>query len=107
MAGKDTTRWYSAMVVLKALRPPPGRRKHLWEHTVLLVRAHDEDAARLRAWELAKQHEVEYRNADGEVVRWVRVRVDDVKEVAGDPAVEGTEVWSSFSYRVDPRRADG
>lgn len=53
----------------------------LTERSWFLISAPDEETALVKATELAKAKRESYANADGELVHWVFVRIERVREI--------------------------
>jgi hypothetical protein len=89
----------SSFVVSVLLRgehcPPLPPDERLWQETVLSVRAADEEAARSRALEIARQSECEYESVTGDTVRWVVESVAGAWRFEGE-LPDGAELFSRF-----------
>ncbi|SKB08947.1 protein of unknown function [Prosthecobacter debontii] len=91
--------FYSArllFVVLVADRP--GRKRHLYDETVIIFRAKDSAHAFERALELGREQETDYPNDKGHQVRWALVQILNINHIGR--SVDGKEVASSLHYRT-------
>ena len=68
----------------------------LIERSWFLISAPDEEAALSKATEFAKAKRESYANADGEVVDWVFVRIERIREIMDVELKDGTEVWAEI-----------
>lgn len=93
--------WYWAPARYKSVHVSKPQRKHLWERTVFLVRDETDDQAREIAERLAEEKQHEYLTADGKLLRWVLVDVEEVKSLIDQDLSQGTEVYWEFFYKVD------
>jgi hypothetical protein len=94
------TRWFAAVVVLQSQVGSGWDDEPLLDHQVRLIDAPSAEAAYDQALQLGKQEEHEYRNADGERVRWQFLGLEDLVELLGPP-VSGGEIYSWSSTRSD------
>ena len=81
------------------------------DETVHIFRASDWETAFARARQLGRGHEPEYRNADGELVRWRLAQIATL-DIVRAPDLDGAEVYSrltevsvgpAFDTTFDPR----
>jgi len=94
-------KWFWVSVLFKAEHLSKPRKRHLWERTVFLVRASNKESAECHAQQLAKDKEVEYEAANGDLVRWTYQNVECLNELHNDEITDGTEVYWEFFERVD------
>lgn len=66
------------------------------EWSWFLISAPDEEAALAKATDLAKAKRESYANAAGELVRWVFVRIERVRQIMDVELGDGTEVWAEI-----------
>lgn len=88
--------WYAAIVVHRITvisRPEQGRTEDDYSGSLILVRATSEGEAKVEAQRLAAKEEDEYKNSEGESVRWQFVDVFDVRLV-GHRLRNGDEIYS-------------
>lgn len=99
--------WCSATALFKAVHPSDQhRRRHLWERSVFLLCAGDDQAAEELAVRMARGMEHEYEAAAGHLVRWEFQQLECVLELMDREPQPGTEVYWEFFERVD-RRSEG
>jgi len=86
--------WYSASLLFRAVHPTDRDSDWLWQDSIVLMNASDEEAARQRAEAIGRDHEHEYQTTSG-TVRWEFVRVERLCEIEGELR-DGTELFSRF-----------
>jgi hypothetical protein len=92
--------FYSARLILIILVDDGQPRKtHTWDEIVVTFRARNFDHAFVRALEIGRSHEVAYRNAHGQRVRWALVEIENLDRIGR--RLDATEVAS----RLKPRRS--
>ena len=97
----DDDLWFSAKVRLAAVLDED--RVDSFMDCLHVFRAADWDEAFQRALALGRSHESEYRNADGERLRWRLAQVLTLDRVVG--SLDGAEVFSE-SFAADQFRDD-
>jgi hypothetical protein len=88
--------WYTVSLLSRSRRTPEAENDDLFEESVVLLEATDEQSARLAGEEYARREGVEYRNLRGERVKWSFERVLSVYDVGEEAPRSGTEVFSRF-----------
>jgi len=89
--------WYSVKVVfMSELDHDDGQ--NLYDESIWLFNAIDEQEARSKAQDQSSDRAVDYENIYGEVVRWSFVKIDDVQEIEGESIEDGVEVYSRMYW---------
>ena len=88
--------WFTASLLFKGNIPNEPEIQALWEESIVLLRAADEEEARTKAEEIGKRGEHEYLAAAGNPVHWTFERIESVHEVLADNLEHGTELFSRF-----------
>jgi hypothetical protein len=83
--------WFSTKVRLICLVEKTGGIRYM--DSVHVFRATDFESARYAALRLGRAHEEEFRNSDGELVRW-RLKELVSLDFLGADVVDGAEVYS-------------
>jgi hypothetical protein len=94
----DTERWYIAVLVV-ASRVDGASAEPLLDLQLRLIRAVDDEQAYERAVEVGSQATHSYRNADGAVVSWQCLGLNDLRELGEQELVHGVEVFSQLTRR--------
>ena len=94
----DPERWYIAVLVV-ASRVDGGSAEPLLDLQLRLIRAVDDEQAYERAIEVGKQETHSYRNADGAVVSWQCLGLNDLRELVEQELAHGVEVFSQLTRR--------
>lgn len=90
--------WYAAECLYYADTSPKASEQ-LGEYRYFLLEAPDDEAAKMKAWQLARTREHSYTGADGTQVMWLLESVTDVKEILDDKLSEGTELYHKYFDR--------
>jgi hypothetical protein len=88
--------WYWVAATYKAVHVGKTRKRHLWERTVFLVQAANEDEASRLAEQVGREKEVEYLAAGGDTVRWVFQGIERMEQLLDERFENGTEVYWEF-----------
>ncbi len=88
--------WFTVSALSRSRRAADAGDQQLFEESIVLVEAVDEDAAREAGEACARKQAVEFENIQGEQVRWTFERVLAVFEVGNEAPRAGTEVFSRF-----------
>jgi hypothetical protein len=88
--------WFAASLLFKSNLPNEPEAQALWEERIVLIRAADEEEARMKAEDIGKRREHEYPAAAGNPVRWTFEKIESVRQILGDHLEHGTEVYSRF-----------
>ena len=94
----DTERWYIAVLVV-ASRVDGGSPEPPLDLQCRLIRAIDDEQAYQRAVEVGEQASHSYRNADGAVVSWQCLGLNDLRELGEKELAHGVEVFSQLTRR--------
>ena len=78
----------------------------LWEESIIVVDALNEEQAQKKAETLAKKEAVSYQAISGEQVEWNFVGVMDSHEISDEIIKEGTEIFSRFLRKRPPYAPD-
>lgn len=96
--------WFVVTIVLKCRIAEGPMMSGEWRcsQDIHLVRAANREAAYERALEIGKSQETSYLNAQGELVKWEFVGLENVEELASRVIRDGVEIWSRTFYTNDP-----
>ena len=92
--------YYSVSLMYKNIRN--DSREPLWEESIILISAMDEDEAKLKAITLAKNQESEYKTRSSTIVKWKLYKVERIFSIEDD-LVNGTELFSRFLKESEAR----
>src|SRR5438105_4014142 len=95
--------WFTASLFFKSNIPNEPDTQALWEESIVLIRAADEQEARIKAEEIGKRREHKYLAAAGNQVRWSFEKIESIHEVLAENLEHGTEVFSRFLSLSDVR----
>jgi len=82
--------WFSALIVVVCVVEQRGLVSE-WRNLVLL-KASDRESAKARAIDVAARYRDEYRNGDGELVRWIPKAIETLDMFEADLS-DGQEVY--------------
>lgn len=68
----------------------------IWEETICLFEAENEDEVRKKAEEKGRFEEVKYQAISGDIVNWVYDGILKIYDLSEDNLVDGTEIFSRF-----------
>lgn len=88
--------WFTASLLFKSNIPNEPEGQALWEESIVLIRAADEEEARTKAEDIGKHGEHEYLAAAGNQVRWTFERIESIHQILSEYLEHGTEVYSRF-----------
>jgi len=95
--------FYSAKLLFIILvADGPGRKRNLYDDSVIVFRARDFGHAFKRALQLGRKYEKDYKNDKGQRVRWALIEILNLDYVGR--TVDGKEVASSLHYRTRRER---
>jgi len=86
--------FYSVSLFFKGLHED-GTQK-VWEERIILIDAEDESQVEKKAKSLANEYEVEYRTANGDLLKWVFVDIGSIFEIESSQIEGGVELFSRF-----------
>ncbi|MCB0385100.1 MAG: DUF4288 domain-containing protein [Bdellovibrionales bacterium] len=66
----------------------------IFEESIILVLAESQDAAKSIAEEIGRGQQTQYQNAEGNLVRWVFLKVWNIYQIQSDKLDHGTELFS-------------
>ncbi len=94
----ETERWYIAVLVV-ASQVDGESAEPLLDLQLRLIRAVDDEQAYQRAIEVGDQATHSYRNADGALVSWQCLGLNDLRELLEQELAHGVEVFSQLTRR--------
>jgi hypothetical protein len=89
-------RWFSVRLIIECSTNVEGISHKLFEDKIVLVRASNEEEARVKAHDLEGSGPHEYINGEGNRVLCRFYEILDVAEILDEVIAEGTEVYYSF-----------
>lgn len=90
------TRWFTASLLFESRHERESRAESLFEESLILIEAEDEEAARAAGVARGKADEVEFATSASDSVRWTFVRILAVHEIGPERPTSGSEVFSRF-----------
>lgn len=97
--------WFAAKLMFEAVvDDAPATEPIMWEESIRLLRAGDQDEAEAIAHELGRNGEVEHLDDAGRRVRWHFRELTDVQLLSDAELAHGTKVMSTMSYRAPRKR---
>lgn len=94
---------FAVSVFMKSVSTARHEDDMLWEESIVIVDAGDEEEARRIGEQLGRKAECEYETATFDILRWQFACVDSVHEIDSDHICHGTEVFSRFFRAPDAR----
>ena len=88
--------WYAASLMFEGIHPGQVPEQSLWEESIRLFEATDEDAAKRMAESAAQKNSVTFATDKGDSVEWKFVRIERIFEIGDEPVKSGSEVFSRF-----------
>ena len=90
--------WYAVELLFERIHPDSAKNPDdlLWEQSIFLIQALDEEEAKAKAENVAKKEELSYRAISGETVKWRFVKLTGTYQILQETLTEGTEVFSRF-----------
>jgi hypothetical protein len=89
-------KWYSASLLYEGINSGISEAEQLWEETIVLFLAKDEEEADEKARLLGVNSEHEYKSVSKDIVKWKFRHIQSIQEVLSDNISDGTEVFSRF-----------
>lgn len=86
--------WYVASIIMRCVVGEDDHGPWLCDRQIRLVVAKDGDEAYEKALNFGREAEHNYRNSEGEMVRWMMVGIEDIDELVGGSIDDGTEIKS-------------
>lgn len=91
--------YYSARILFVILvAEGPGRKRNHYDESVIVFRARDLSHAFKRALQLGRKFETDYKNDNGQRVRWALTNILSLDYVGR--TIDGKEVASCLHYRT-------
>jgi hypothetical protein len=87
--------WFAASLLFKSQRDDSSAEDPLWEEQIVLFEAENESKAAEKANQYGASTEHEYRNQNGQLVRWSFKQVERICKVEA-AFKDGTEIFSRF-----------
>jgi len=93
--------WYAIEALFKCETVTEQPDEPLYEKTIFLTQADDNQAAEQKARQVVKQREVTYKNEAQEDVVWRFVKLLDVQELEAETLHDGVEVFSRLMWESE------
>lgn len=93
--------WFGIKLLFRAEHADEHEDEVLYQESVLLVSADDEDKAKEKAINWSTNEELSYSNVYGKQVKWKFIKMVDVYQLPEAEIKDCTEVYSSFSYESE------
>src|SRR5713226_9287301 len=90
--------WFAANLLFKSIDASTDR-PYLFEERIVLLRSSSEDEARERAEKIGNEEQTEYKNTDGNLVRVIFVKIQDLKSLIDDEIGDGSEIYYRYIDR--------
>jgi|SRR4026208_1661929 uncharacterized protein DUF4288 len=88
--------WYAASLLFRGIHSIPTDQDDLWEESIRLIQASDENEAESKATLLGQASEVSYLAQGRDKVSWKFVQIERIFQIDDDPLTSGSEVFSRF-----------
>jgi len=95
--------WFGVKVLRRSIVSDAPPSDDLYEESVFLVIADDDEGAAERARQLAQETTTSYENVYGELVTWRLEQVFHPFKIWDFELADGLEVYSRFYYLLDGR----
>jgi len=92
--------WYAADLTFRGGVSADAEDEPLYETSIRLIQADNEDDAMTKAERIGKDNEHEYLNDAKEKVAWTFVKVCDLQEIEDQTLGHGTELFSRMSRSI-------
>jgi hypothetical protein len=92
--GSHNDVFFSASLLFGSLRNGKFTAENLWEESIILVQAGDEQEARRKALEIGQTRSLSYKANDGAHISWEFFRIERLFRIKEDKLVHGTELFS-------------
>lgn len=94
------TTWFSVLVEIKCVVHDNNDPNPMYENTVFLFQAIDENEARKKAEVYCKKNSYnEYLNDEGKIVHWSFVKILEVQNTCEQKIFDGVEVFSRLFFK--------
>ncbi|MGE5409826.1 MAG: DUF4288 domain-containing protein [Clostridiales bacterium] len=91
-----SNRWYSASLLFEGINSGKSEAEQLWEETIVLFLAKNEEEAEEKARLLGLNSEHEYESVTRDMVKWEFRHILSIQEVLTDNISDGAEVFSRY-----------
>lgn len=89
-------KWYVGKIVMQCKVDGKDLGPWTFDEQVRIIQAPDKETAYLKSLNLGKEEEQEYKNSEGELVRWIFCGLSDLEEISADKIEDGTEITSTL-----------
>jgi len=89
-------KWFSVETFFEGINMSMTNVTSLWEQSIILVEAENNERAKTNAKKIAIENEHEYQAIDGSVIKWKFRDLGNVFEVDSESLVDGIEIFSRF-----------
>lgn len=93
-------KWYSVSILYIGKKNIPNH-PDIWEETICLFEAKNEDEVRKKAEEKSRSQEIKYQSVSGNTVNWIYDGILNIYDISEDNICNGTEVFSRFLKEND------
>ncbi|MCU7495990.1 MAG: DUF4288 domain-containing protein [Ignavibacteria bacterium] len=89
-----SNKWYSTSLLFEGVNSGKPETEYLWEESIVLFFAKDEEEAIKKANLYGINSETEYESVSKDIVKWKFRHILGIQEVLSDKISDGTEVFS-------------
>lgn len=96
--------WFVATIILKCEIAGESSLPGEWtcSQQIFVLRAENRELAYEKAFHIGESQETSYQNADGQLVSWIFVGLENLEELPKKVICDGTEVWGRVFHTEDP-----
>lgn len=95
--------YYVAIILYQSLSDAPEYTP-MYEESVVLVKAVDEDEARQKTELFAKNYTAQFKNEKGQLITWKMHQIIDVSPMLDDDIGDMTEIYARHFDNIDAYR---
>ena len=95
-------KWYSASILFRGIKNI-SIYPDIWEESICLFEAENEDEVRIKAEKKGKSEEVQYQSIPGNTVNWIYDGILNIYDLSEDSIGDGAEVFSRFLSEEEVR----
>ncbi|MDR0716836.1 MAG: DUF4288 domain-containing protein [Azoarcus sp.] len=87
---------FAASLLFRGIRNNNPSEEDLWEESIVLISAEDEEDAAQKAEKIGRENETSYKAMDGSILAWKFVQIERLYEIMDSKITDGTEVFSRY-----------
>ncbi len=87
---------FGASLFFKSEHKDSSNSEPLWEESIILIEAEDDQAAQVHAENFGKQRQIGYESANGDFVSWTFMMVERIVPIEDQTVRSGSELFSRY-----------